>query len=96
MGTIPGLLVTPDPNGGLPVISALGLSSSQNTLTLNGMNFGGGNIPRDELVLRVAQSTYDPGRVADFDDFSAHERELEPQRADVLARMRGFIDRLAP
>ena len=62
MGTVPGLIVTPDPNGGLPAISAFGLSSSQNALTLNGMNFGGGSIPRDGLVLRVAQSTYDPGR----------------------------------
>ncbi|HEY4219480.1 MAG TPA: carboxypeptidase regulatory-like domain-containing protein [Gemmatimonadaceae bacterium] len=62
MGTVPGLIVTADPNGGLPTISAFGLSSSQNTLTLNGMNFGGGSVPRDGLVLRVAQSTYDPGR----------------------------------
>lgn len=62
MGTVPGLIVTPDPNGGLPTISAFGLSSSQNSLTLNGMNFGGGSIPRDGLVLRVAQSTYDPAR----------------------------------
>ncbi|MEP6834269.1 MAG: carboxypeptidase-like regulatory domain-containing protein [Gemmatimonas sp.] len=62
MATVPGLLVTPDPTGGLPVISAFGLSGDQNSLTLNGMNFGAGGIPRDGVTLRVAQSTYDPGR----------------------------------
>ncbi|MEO7360994.1 MAG: carboxypeptidase-like regulatory domain-containing protein [Gemmatimonadaceae bacterium] len=62
MATVPGLLVTPDPAGGLPVISAFGLSGDQNSLTLNGMNFGAGSIPRDGVTLRVAQSTYDPSR----------------------------------
>jgi carboxypeptidase family protein len=62
MATVPGLLITPDPNGGLPTISAFGLSGDQNSLTLNGMNFGAGSIPRDGVVLRVSQSTYDPGR----------------------------------
>lgn len=62
MATVPGILVTPDPNGGLPVISAFGLTGDQNSLTLNGMNFGAGSIPRDGVTLRVAQSTYDPGR----------------------------------
>ncbi len=62
MGTVPGLLITPDPNGGLPGISAFGLTSDQNSLTLNGMNFGAGGVPRDGLVVRVSQSTYDPGR----------------------------------
>ena len=62
MATVPGLLVTPDPNGGLPVISAFGLAGDQNSLTLNGMNFGAGGVPRDGLVLRVSSSTYDPGR----------------------------------
>ena len=62
MATIPGLLITPDATGGLPAISAFGLSADQNALTLNGMNFGAGSIPRDGLTVRVAQSTYDPGR----------------------------------
>ena len=62
MGTVPGLLIAPDPNGGLPTISAFGLSGDQNSLTLNGMNFGAGGVPRDGLVLRVASSTYDAGR----------------------------------
>lgn len=62
MGTVPGLLIIPDPNGGLPGISAFGLSADQNSLTLNGMNFGAGGVPRDGLVLRVSQATYDPGR----------------------------------
>jgi hypothetical protein len=62
LGTVPGLLITPDPNGGLPAISAFGLSGDQNSLTLNGMNFGAGSIPRDGLAVRVTTSTYDPGR----------------------------------
>ena len=62
MATIPGISITPDANGGLPVISAFGLSGSDNSLTLNGMNFGAGSIPRDGVQLRVAQSTYDPSR----------------------------------
>lgn len=62
LGTVPGILVTPDPNGGLPVITAFGLSAGDNSLTLNGMNFGAGSVPRDGLQLRVSQSTYDPGR----------------------------------
>ena len=62
MGTVPGLLVTPDPNGGLPSISAFGLAGGDNSLTLNGMNFGAGGVPRDGLVLRVSSSTYDAGR----------------------------------
>jgi hypothetical protein len=62
MATIAGLLVIPDPNGGLPSISAFGLSADQNSLTLNGMNFGAGGVPRDGLALRVSSSTYDPGR----------------------------------
>ena len=62
MATVPGILITPDPNGGLPIISAFGLSGDQNSLTLNGMNFAAGSIPRDGLTLRVSQSTYDPGR----------------------------------
>ena len=62
MGAVPGLLVVPDPNGGLPTISAFGLNGDQNSLTLNGMNVGAGGVPRDGLVLRVATSTYDAGR----------------------------------
>ena len=62
MATVPGLIITPAADGGLPSVSAFGLSGDQNSLTLNGMNFGAGGVPRDGLVLRVASSTYDPGR----------------------------------
>ena len=62
LGTVPGLTITPAADGGLPTISAFGLSGDQNSLTLNGMNFGASGVPRDGLVLRVASSTYDPGR----------------------------------
>lgn len=62
MATVPGLIVTPATDGSLPTISAFGLSGDQNSITLNGMNFGAAGVPRDGLVLRVASSTYDPGR----------------------------------
>ena len=52
---LPG--VTPVAGG----ISVLGLPSSQNSVTLNGMAFSGADIPRDALTrVRVLTSTYDP------------------------------------
>src|SRR5262249_23933 len=44
---VPGITVTPDPSSGLPSFSVLGLSGSQNNVTLNGLNFGGSDVPRD-------------------------------------------------
>ncbi|MEO7360030.1 MAG: carboxypeptidase-like regulatory domain-containing protein [Gemmatimonadaceae bacterium] len=83
MATVPGISITPDPNGGLPVISAFGLSGDQNSLTLNGMNFGAGSIPRDGVTLRVAQSTYDPGRGG----FSGVQTILRlPRGGDITAK----------
>ncbi|MGH7651589.1 MAG: carboxypeptidase regulatory-like domain-containing protein [Gemmatimonadaceae bacterium] len=55
--TVPG--VTQVPGG----ISVLGLGPSQNTTTLNGMSFGGADIPSDvQTRVRVTTSTYDPAR----------------------------------
>lgn len=56
-GLVPGVAMTP---GGF---SVGGLSSSQNSTTLNGMAFGGADVPRDARTsVRVASSTYDPSR----------------------------------
>lgn len=44
-------------------ISVLGLAPSQNTTTLNGMSFGGADIPSDvQTRVRLTTSTYDPAR----------------------------------
>jgi carboxypeptidase family protein len=56
-GTMPGVLTTPQGP------SVLGLSSSQNSTTLNGMSFVGADIPRDANTrVRVASTAYDPAR----------------------------------
>ena len=48
---------TTDASGGLPGFSVLGLSPDQNRITLNGLSFGGGDIPRDATVMtRVASA----------------------------------------
>src|SRR6476661_4460156 len=61
--SVPGITLVPDANGGLPGFSVLGLSPDQNRVTLNGLSFGGGDIPRDALVAtRVASTSYDVSR----------------------------------
>jgi hypothetical protein len=61
--SVPGILLVPDAGGGPPGFSVLGLSSSQNNVTLNGVAFGGGDIPRDGFVnTRVASTSYDVSR----------------------------------
>ncbi|HEX5437804.1 MAG TPA: carboxypeptidase-like regulatory domain-containing protein [Gemmatimonadaceae bacterium] len=62
MATMPGLTVIPDPAGGIPSISAFGLSPDQNAVTLNNLNFLGAALPREGLRAQVVQSTYDPGQ----------------------------------
>ncbi len=53
--TVAGVAVTP--NG----ISVLGLDASQNRTTLNGMAFGGADLPRNAMTYtRVSTSAYDP------------------------------------
>ena len=60
---VPGITVTNDPSSGLPSFSVLGLSGSQNNVTLNGLNFGGSDVPRDIIgAVRVSASTYDVSR----------------------------------
>ena len=48
--SVPGVLYLPGSNGDPAGFSVLGLDGSQNTTTLNGMDFGGSNIPRDANV----------------------------------------------
>ena len=55
--TVPGVSVT---SGG---ISAFGLGAAQNSTTLNGLSFAGGDVPREARTsTRVTTSTYDPSR----------------------------------
>src|SRR5665213_132792 len=55
--TIPGVATTP---GGL---SVGGLGSDQNSTTLNGLAFGGADVPRAaKKSIRVSSSTFDPAR----------------------------------
>ena len=61
--SVPGVTLIPDASGGLPGFSVLGLSPDQNRVTLNGLSFGGGDIPRDALVMtRVASTSFDVSR----------------------------------
>jgi hypothetical protein len=60
---VPGITLTSDANSGLPSFSVLGLSGSQNNVTLNGLTFGGSDVPRDIIgAVRVSASTYDVSR----------------------------------
>jgi len=60
---VPGITITNDPSSGLPSFSVLGLSGAQNNVTLNGLNFGGSDVPRDIIgAVRVSASTYDVSR----------------------------------
>lgn len=61
--SVPGVTLVPDAGGGIPGFSVLGLSADQNRVTLNGMSFSGGDIPRDAMVAtRVASTSYDVSR----------------------------------
>ena len=61
--SVPGVFLVPDANGGVPGFSVLGLSADQNRVTLNGMSFGGADLPRDAFVVtRVASTSFDVSR----------------------------------
>lgn len=61
--SVPGVSLIPDANGGPPGFSVLGLSPDQNSVTLNGMQFSGGDIPRDAIAFtRVASTSFDVSR----------------------------------
>jgi len=58
-----GVTLLPDAAGGPPGFSVLGLSADQNRVTLNGAQFGGGDIPRDAVLgTTVAPTSYDVSR----------------------------------
>jgi len=61
--SLPGVQLVPGENGDPNGFSVLGLGADQNNTTLNGMNFGGANLPRDAQVsTSVMTSPYDVSR----------------------------------
>jgi len=61
--SLPGVQLVPSADGGPSGFSVLGLGADQNSMTLNGMPFGGGNIPRDANVsTSLSTSPYDVSR----------------------------------
>lgn len=61
--SLPGVQLVPGENGGANGFSVLGLGADQNVTTLNGLAFGGGNLPRDAVVLSsLVTSPYDVAR----------------------------------
>jgi hypothetical protein len=61
--SLPGVTLVPGQNGDPSGFSVLGLSPDQNSTTLNGMQFGGSDIPRDANVSTSLVTTpYDVSR----------------------------------
>ncbi|HEY2377476.1 MAG TPA: TonB-dependent receptor [Gemmatimonadaceae bacterium] len=61
--TLPGVQLVPGQNGDPNGFSVLGLGADQNNMTLNGMSFGGSNLPRDAAVATsLVTSPYDVSR----------------------------------
>jgi hypothetical protein len=61
--TLPGITLIPGVDGGASGFSVLGLGADQNNITLNGLNFGGTDLPRDATTqTRVTTSSFDPSR----------------------------------
>ena len=61
--TLPGVQLAPGQNGDPNGFSVLGLGADQNNITLNGMSFGGSNLPRDAAVATsLVTSPYDVSR----------------------------------
>ena len=61
--TLPGVTLIPGADGEANTISVLGLGADQNNITLNGLNFGSTDLPRDATTqTRVTTSSYDPSR----------------------------------
>jgi hypothetical protein len=59
----PGVLFVPGADGDPSGFSVLGLSTDQNSTTLNGQNFSGGDLPRDAMVsASLNSSPYDVSR----------------------------------
>ena len=61
--SLPGVTLVPGQDGDPSGFSVLGLSPDQNNTTLNGLNFGGSNLPRDASVSTSLVTTpYDVSR----------------------------------
>ena len=61
--TLPGITLIPGADGSANQISVLGLGGDQNNITLNGLNFGSTDLPRDATTqTRVTTSSFDPSR----------------------------------
>ncbi|HEY4953333.1 MAG TPA: TonB-dependent receptor [Gemmatimonadaceae bacterium] len=61
--SLPGVQSVPGQDGGADGFSVLGLGADQNNTTLNGLSFGGSNIPRDAAVnSSLVTSPYDVSR----------------------------------
>ncbi len=61
--SMPGVTLIPGADGAPDGFGVLGLGADANTTTLNGLNFGGSNLPRDAAVSSsLTTSPYDPSR----------------------------------
>jgi hypothetical protein len=61
--TMPGITFIPGADGAAGGFSVLGLGMDQNNITLNVLNFGGTDLPRDATTqTRVSTSSFDPSR----------------------------------
>ncbi|MEO8580392.1 MAG: TonB-dependent receptor [Gemmatimonadales bacterium] len=61
--SLPGVTLVPGQDGDPSGFSVLGLSPDQNNTTLNGLNFGGSNLPRDANVsTSLVMTPYDVSR----------------------------------
>jgi hypothetical protein len=61
--SLPGVLLVPGLDGGADGFSVLGLGADQNSVTLNGMQFGANGLPRDAgISSSLTTSPYDPSR----------------------------------
>jgi hypothetical protein len=61
--TLPGITLISGADGGASGFSVLGLGADQNNITLNGLNFGSTDLPRDATTqTRVTTSSFDPSR----------------------------------
>ena len=61
--SLPGVQLIPGADGAPSGFSVLGLTADQNATTLNGMSFGGSNLPRDaNVATSLVTSPYDVSR----------------------------------
>ena len=61
--SLPGVVLVPGLDGAADGFSVMGLGSDQNSVTLNGQQFGANGLPRDALVSSsLSTSSFDPSR----------------------------------